>query len=155
MALRPAAPLPAWEYESYTLFNLSNEYIGTFVSGATMANFVGLAQARQWVAHQYGIDTSFDDLYDIPPIQILSGALHSSIFKATSMLGLGRKSINIIPCQENREAIDIERLTEFLERNKSAPCIVVANAGTVNTVDFDVSVAILVVLLLVPLFIEN
>ncbi|MFC4778284.1 pyridoxal phosphate-dependent decarboxylase family protein [Paenibacillus sp. GCM10023252] len=124
------------------LFNLSNDYSGAFVSGATMANFVGLAQARQWVAHQFGINTSIEGLYNMPPIQILSGAPHSSIFKATSMLGIGRKAINLIPCQENREAIDIERLTEFLEQNKSAPCIVVANAGTVNTVDFDDLVAI-------------
>nr|MBC9204751.1 aspartate aminotransferase family protein [Paenibacillus sp. PL91] len=58
------------------------------------------------------------------------------------MLGIGRKTIHLIPCQENREAIDIERLTEFLVQNKSAPCIVVANAGTVNTVDFDDLVAI-------------
>lgn len=124
------------------LFNLSHDYSGTFVSGATMANFVGLAQARQWVAHQYGKDPSMDGLYDIPPIKILSGAPHSSIFKATSMLGVGRKSINLIPCRENREAIDIEKLAEFLVQNKGEPCIVVANAGTVNTVDFDDLVAI-------------
>ncbi|MFJ6207926.1 pyridoxal phosphate-dependent decarboxylase family protein [Lysinibacillus sp. NPDC092081] len=124
------------------LFYLSNEYSGTFVSGATMANFVGLAQARQWIAHHYGKDTSIEGLYDIPPIKILSGAPHSSVFKATSMLGIGRKSINLIPCKEDREAIDIEKLIEFLEQNKSEPCIVVANAGTVNTVDYDDMVAI-------------
>lgn len=119
------------------LFNLSNDYSGTFVSGATMANFVGLAQARQWVAYQYGINPSMEGLYGMPPITILSGAPHSSIFKATAMLGIGRKSIHLIPCQENREAIDIETLTEFLAQNNGEPCIVVANAGTVNTVDFD------------------
>ncbi|MEK4027276.1 pyridoxal-dependent decarboxylase [Pseudobacillus sp. FSL P4-0506] len=119
------------------LFHLSHEYSGTFLSGATMANFAGLAQARQWIAHHYGKDTSMEGLYDIPPVKILSGAPHSSVFKATSMLGIGRKSIHLIPCQENREAINIEKLTEFLEQHKSEPCIVVANAGTVNTVDYD------------------
>lgn len=134
------------EYETIDmlkeLFNLSNDYSGTFVSGATMANFVGLAQARQWIAHHYGKDISIEGLYDIPPIKILSGAPHSSIFKATSMLGIGRNSINRIPCLENREAIDIQKLDEYLAQHKSEPCIVVANAGTVNTVDYDDLVAI-------------
>ncbi|KMY52640.1 amino acid decarboxylase [Bacillus sp. FJAT-27231] len=119
------------------LLHLSHDYSGTFVSGATMANFVGLAQARQWIAHHYGKDISMEGLYDIPSIKILSGAPHSSVFKAASMLGIGRKSIHSIPCQENREAIDIEKLKEFLEQQKSEPCIVVANVGTVNTVDYD------------------
>ena len=134
------------EYETIDmlkeLFNLNNNYSGTFVSGATMANFVGLAQARQWIAHHYGKDASIEGLYDIPPIKILSGTPHSSIYKATSMLGIGRKSINLLPSQENREAIDIEKLKESLEQNKSEPCIIVADAGTVNTVDYDDFIAI-------------
>ena len=136
----------AVEYETIDmlkeLFHLSDDYSGTFVSGATMANFVGLAQARQWIAHHYGINTSIDGLYGLPPIKILSGTPHSSIFKAVSMLGIGKKSINLIPCQKNREAIDVNKLQGFLEQNKHEPCIVVANAGTVNTVDYDDLVAI-------------
>ncbi|MGE7694158.1 pyridoxal phosphate-dependent decarboxylase family protein [Lysinibacillus sp. NPDC094177] len=124
------------------LFLLSNDYSGTFVSGATMANFVGLAQAREWISQHYGKSTSIDGLYDIPQIKIVSGTPHSSIFKATAMLGIGRKSIHQIPCQENREAIDITKLQEYLELHKNEPCIIVVNAGTVNTVDFDDLVAI-------------
>jgi glutamate/tyrosine decarboxylase-like PLP-dependent enzyme len=119
------------------LFHLPKEFSGAFVSGATMANFVGLAQARQWVAHQHGIDISQHGLYNIPNIKVVSGTPHSSIYKALSMLGMGRQSVNLIPCLPNREAVDIEKLREFLEDNKGMPCIIVANAGTVNTVDFD------------------
>ena len=36
------------------LFSLKQAYTGSFVSGATMANFVGLAQGRQWIGKQYG-----------------------------------------------------------------------------------------------------
>lgn len=119
------------------LLLLSDDYRGTFVSGATMANFVGLAQAREWIAQYYGKNTALDGLYGIPPIKIVSGTPHSSIIKATSMLGMGRNSIHTMLCLEQREAIDITKLQQFLEENLHEPCIVVANAGTVNTVDFD------------------
>jgi glutamate/tyrosine decarboxylase-like PLP-dependent enzyme len=119
------------------LFQLSSEFSGTFVSGATMANFVGLALGRQWVAHQLGIDVSQKGLFALPKIHIASGAPHSSIYKALSMLGMGRESVDLISCLSERESIDVEMLRQFLEECKGEPCIVVANAGTVNTVDFD------------------
>ncbi|MCI0751492.1 MAG: pyridoxal-dependent decarboxylase [Flammeovirgaceae bacterium] len=116
------------------LFGLDDAYFGSFVTGATMANFVGLAQARHWVGEQYGVDFSNEGL--IRPVKILSGTPHSSIIKSLSMLGVGRKSMIKVPTLPDREAVDLEEL----ERNlweASAPLIVVANAGTVNTVDFD------------------
>lgn len=119
------------------LFHLPDEYSGAFVSGATMANFVGLALARQWVAHQHGINISQQGLYSLPRMNVVGGSLHSSIYKALSMLGMGRESVQTIPLLSDREAIDISKLREFLRKNQGEPCIVVANAGTVNTVDFD------------------
>jgi glutamate/tyrosine decarboxylase-like PLP-dependent enzyme len=118
------------------LFKLSDVHSGTFVSGATMSNFVGLAIARQWIARQLGIDVSRDGLYALPPIKILSGFPHSCIFKALSMLGMGKNNLQIVPCLPQREAIDLNELRQCLN-NRQQPCIVVANAGTVNTVDFD------------------
>lgn len=53
------------------------------------------------------------------------------------MLGMGRDNMNYIPAIEGREAINIEALENYLKQRKGEPCIVVANAGTVNTVDFD------------------
>ena len=53
------------------------------------------------------------------------------------MLGMGRGAITSIPCIPNREAIDISILEEHLRNLNGKPSIVVANAGTVNTVDFD------------------
>lgn len=119
------------------LFHLPDTYSGAFVSGATMANFVGLALARQWVAHQRGINISQQGLYGLPRIKVIGGSLHSSIFKALSMLGMGRESVQTIPCLPDREAIDVSKLRDYLRANQDEPCIVVANAGTVNTVDFD------------------
>ncbi|MEH7355141.1 pyridoxal-dependent decarboxylase [Neobacillus drentensis] len=119
------------------LFSLSKDYSGTFVSGATMANFIGLAQARQWAAHHYKVDVSQQGLFKLPPIKVLGGAIHSSVYKALAMLGMGRECVQPIDLQLNREAIETSVLRSYLEENKNEPCIVIANAGTVNTVDFD------------------
>lgn len=120
------------------LFDLPAEFHGTFVSGATMSNFAGLALGREWVAAHYGKSIREDGLQSIPPVTVLSGEAHSSIFKALSMLGLGRNSLKAVPKSENnREAVDIGALEESLRQLNGAPGIVVANAGTVNTVDFD------------------
>ena len=53
------------------------------------------------------------------------------------MLGMGRSSLQSLPLQAGREAIDLDALRQSLAAQKGRPCIVVANAGTVNSVDFD------------------
>jgi glutamate/tyrosine decarboxylase-like PLP-dependent enzyme len=119
------------------LFGLPQAYSGAFVTGATMANFVGLAIGRQWVANELGFDIAQNGMYSLPPIKIISAAPHSSILKSLSMLGMGRDNMHYIPSINGREAIDIEALENYLKQNNGTPCIVVASAGTVNTVDFD------------------
>ncbi|MBL7859369.1 MAG: aspartate aminotransferase family protein [Cyclobacteriaceae bacterium] len=120
----------------HQLFGLDQEFFGSFVTGATIANMVGLAIGRQWIGEQHHIDISNEGLTHCPPIKIISASPHSSVLKSLSMLGLGRKSVITIPTLPDREAIDILELENYLRTNPE-PCIVVANAGTVNTVDFD------------------
>lgn len=120
------------------LFGLPASFSGTFVTGATMSNFAGLAIAREWIGRQHGKSVSQDGLHAIPPVKILSAEAHASSFKSLGMLGLGRNSLKVIPkLPENREAVDIVELRKALEEMNGEPCIVIANAGTVNTVDFD------------------
>jgi glutamate/tyrosine decarboxylase-like PLP-dependent enzyme len=52
------------------------------------------------------------------------------------MLGIGRKSMITINTLPDREALDIKALEDKLSEINE-PVIIVANAGTVNTVDFD------------------
>ena len=122
------------------LFGLDEAYFGAFVSGATISNFTNLALARQWVGLQQGKDFSNDGLTGVEPLKVLSGTPHSSIFKSLSMLGVGRKSVIRVATLPEREAVDIDALEKQLKQ-QTGPVIVVANAGTVNTVDFDDLVA--------------
>jgi glutamate/tyrosine decarboxylase-like PLP-dependent enzyme len=122
------------------LFGLDESYFGSFITGATISNFVNLALARQWVGEQQGKDFSQEGV-DPSSIKILSGTPHASIIKSLSMLGIGRNAILRIPTLADREAINIELLEDALWE-AGQPVIVVANAGTVNTVDFDNLLAI-------------
>lgn len=117
------------------LFGLPDAFTGAFVTGATMSNVTGLAIARQWVGKQQGYNVAQNGLRE--PITILSGTPHSSVYKALAMLGLGRDSLQRVACLKNREAIDVHALESALVALDGAPCVVVANAGTVNSVDFD------------------
>jgi glutamate/tyrosine decarboxylase-like PLP-dependent enzyme len=118
------------------LFGLEEAYFGSFVTGATMSNFVGLALGRQWIGELAGIDFSNDGLSDKAPVKVVSATPHSSIMKAMSMLGIGRKSLLKVETLPDREAADLSSLEAVLKSTRH-PVIVVANAGTVNTVDFD------------------
>lgn len=119
------------------LFGLPESFSGVFVTGATVSNFVGLAIGRQWLGRQHQRDVAADGLVGLPPIKILSGTPHSSIFKALAMLGLGRHNLERLPTLPEREAVDVTALRRRLAELQGEPCLVVANAGTVNTVDFD------------------
>jgi glutamate/tyrosine decarboxylase-like PLP-dependent enzyme len=116
------------------LFGLGSELHGAFVTGATMSNLVGLAVAREWLGEQLGISVSDDGVHALGPISVLSAAPHSSVYKALSMLGIGRKQVRHVPTLPGREAVDVGALAAALD---GRPAIVVANAGTVNSVDFD------------------
>ena len=119
------------------LFGIDESYFGSFVTGATVSNFVSLAIARQWVGEQQGIDISNEGLQASPFLKVVSSNAHSSIIKSLSMLGMGRNALIRINTQPDREAIDLSELENYLQPNQSKPLIIVANAGTVNTVDFD------------------
>ncbi|HYG02246.1 MAG TPA: pyridoxal-dependent decarboxylase [Chryseosolibacter sp.] len=117
------------------MFGLDAAYFGTFVTGATMSNFVSLAQARQWIGEQHGMDFSEDGIRN-EELRVISATPHSSILKSLSMLGIGRKALMKVATLPGREAIDMQSLEKMLAE-ATRPVIVVANVGTVNTVDFD------------------
>ena len=119
------------------LFNISSEFKGTLVSGATVSNLVNLAIARQWVGEQMGFDIAKNGIANIECFRIYSATPHSSISKSLSVIGLGRGNLHIIETTNGRESIDIDHLENELQKNNNYPSIVISNAGTVNTGDFD------------------
>ena len=118
------------------LFLLPASMRGWFVTGATMANVVGLATARQWLGEQRGVDVSDAGAAALPALRILSGAPHSSTVKAAAMLGIGRRAVQSIATEPGTERVDVRALSAAL-RESDAPTIIVANSGTVTTTAFD------------------
>ncbi|MDQ2935712.1 MAG: pyridoxal-dependent decarboxylase [Chloroflexota bacterium] len=118
------------------LFELPEEFGGVLTSGATMANFVGLAAARNWWAEQRDVDVEDAGLGALPTPAILSsGYIHPSAVQAIGMLGLGRGNIERLT-RDSVGRLDLGALEQRL-RELDGPAIVVANAGEVNAGDFD------------------
>jgi glutamate/tyrosine decarboxylase-like PLP-dependent enzyme len=108
------------------LFELPASWGGVLTTGATMANFVGLAAGRRWWAQQHGVDVDERGLAGLPAVPVYStDAIHVSARKALAMLGLGRESVQVV---------DLEGLERGLA---DGPAIVVGNAGEVNDGRFD------------------
>lgn len=124
----------AWLRE---LFGLGEAHDGAFVTGATVSNTVGLAVAREWLGERLGVDVSREGVAALGPVEVLSGSPHSSVAKALSVLGIGRDRLRQVPVLDGREAVDVQALEAALAALDGRPAVVVANAGTVNTVDFD------------------
>jgi len=118
------------------LFNLPKDFIGGFVTGATVSNFTSLGVARQWIGKQYNKDFAKDGISE--PIKVFAATPHSSAVKSLSMLGMGSNNFTRIKVVEgNREAIDMEDLEQHIHQLNGQPFILIASGGTVNTVDFD------------------
>jgi glutamate/tyrosine decarboxylase-like PLP-dependent enzyme len=118
------------------LLELPPETAGWFVSGATMANVVGLATGRQWLGERRGVDVAEEGAAALPGLRILSGTPHSSTVKAAAILGMGRRAIVPVATLAGTEQIDVTALESALVGNDQ-PTIIVANAGTVTTTAFD------------------
>lgn len=84
------------------LLDLPREASVGFVTGATMANFTGLAAARGEVLRRVGWDVEADGLFGAPPITVLIGEeAHSTVFAALKYLGLGTQRVVKVAVNRN------------------------------------------------------
>ena len=119
------------------LFELPDQLTGIMTTGATMANYVCMAGARQWWGEQHGVDVSELGMQGMPQVPVLtSGYVHASSLKVASMLGIGRSAIQ----RYSRDAagrLDLSAMEQTLQSLNGKPAILIANAGEVNMGDFD------------------
>ncbi|GAA0409430.1 aspartate aminotransferase family protein [Microbispora corallina] len=109
---------------------------GLLTSGASMATVVALAAARQRAARLDGWDVREDGLYGRRPMTVyMSAEGHGCLRKAVELLGLGRRSLRVVPVDAGFR-MDVAALREAVARDIQAgalPLCVAASAGTVNT----------------------
>ena len=111
------------------LYDLPGDWGGVLTTGATMANFVGLAAARRWWAERHGVDIDERGFAGLPEVSVFSTPyIHASAHKALAMLGIGRASPQVG---------SVDWIEQALAALRGAPAILIGNAGDVNTGDFD------------------
>lgn len=119
------------------LFGLPASMSGIMVTGATMANFVCLASARQWWGEQLGFDVSETGVAGKPQMPVLtSGFVHASTLKVLALQGIGRGNVQQF-CKDAFGRLDIDAMAQALEELDGAPTVMIINAGEVNSGEFD------------------
>ncbi|NNF08029.1 MAG: aspartate aminotransferase family protein [Candidatus Eisenbacteria bacterium] len=119
------------------LFGLDASMSGITTTGATMANFVGLASARQWWAEQHKVDVAQEGFANLPPTPVFSsGYVHAAAVKCLGMLGIGRQSVKRFAA-DSTGRVDLGALEQELRKLDGQPGLLLANAGEVNAGDFD------------------
>ena len=107
-----------------------------FVTGATIANFVGLAAARNEVLRRVGWDAEAKGLQGAPRVRVLIGAdAHTTVYASLRFLGFGSETAEPIATDEQGR-IKPEALARALAQGEG-PAIVIGQAGQINTGAFD------------------
>ena len=118
------------------LLDLPRESSVGFVTGATVANFVCLASARDEVLRRAGWNSDADGLFGAPAINVIIGDdAHTTVFSALQFLGLGHdRVIRVKPDDQGRMLVPAfaDAITGV-----RGPTIVIAQAGQINTGAFD------------------
>ena len=141
-ALRVMSPVAAaledvalgWVCEA---LGLPLECGGSIVTGATMANFTGLAAARHALLERCGWDVENDGVFGAPRLTVVVGdQVHASLLKALGLLGLGRRRVIRVPA-DDQGRMRADCMPALDDRT-----IVCIQAGNVNSGAFDPAAAI-------------
>lgn len=113
-------------------FGFPDRASGLFVTGTSMANFLGLIVARNAALGQ---DVRTKGLAGAPQLcAYASSGVHGCITRAMQMSGIGSDFLRLVPCDE-AGAMRIDMLTGLIERDKAnglKPFLVVGTAGSVD-----------------------
>lgn len=107
-----------------------------YVTGAQMANFVGLSVAGNAVLTEHGWDVDEKGLQNAPHLSVICGeCCHGTIKSAIRLMGLGTDNIVTIPA-DTEGRMQVDALHHVL-RHHTGPSILCLQAGNVNTGAFD------------------
>ena len=102
------------------------------VSGTSMATLCGLAAGRNALLRKQGWEVNRQGMVGAPRLRvILSEQAHGTVNKALALLGFGLDGAERIPFRADG-SMDVGRLPELDDH-----CLVIAQAGNVNTGVFD------------------
>lgn len=139
-AARVEAQLLDW---MKSLMGFPADASGVVTSGGSVANLVALTVARDAGAgtgvYDGGIDPAAGRL-----ALYASSEVHSSVFKAAKILGLGRDAVRLVGVDGDFR-IRVDELRPAIERDRRAgmkPFAIVGTAGTINTGAVDDLVAL-------------
>jgi aromatic-L-amino-acid/L-tryptophan decarboxylase len=117
-----------------TMLGFPQDASGLVVSGASMANLVGLAVARNAQANfdvrKQGMSGATEQL-----VFYSSSEVHSCHQKAAELMGLGSQALRKVAVNDRYE-LDSDALQQAIQQDRERglkPFCVVANAGTINT----------------------
>ena len=104
------------------------------VTGATMANFVGLAAARHALLARHDWDVERRGLFGAPELRVVLGEdAHSTVFAALQYLGLGSERVVRVASDRNG-AMDPAALATALDDGAAGtPTLVIAQAGQIHS----------------------
>ncbi|MEW5826397.1 MAG: aminotransferase class V-fold PLP-dependent enzyme [Candidatus Bipolaricaulota bacterium] len=114
------------------LLDLPEETAAGLVSGTSAALLCGLAAARSELLSRQGWDVNARGLFGAPLLRVIVGdQAHATVLKALALLGLGRERVERVAV-DAQGRIDAAGLPKLDDR-----CLVVAQAGNVNSGSFD------------------
>ncbi|WP_276120091.1 pyridoxal phosphate-dependent decarboxylase family protein [Pararhizobium qamdonense] len=118
------------------LLDLPRESSVGFVTGATGANFTCLAAARSSLLRGVGWDVDALGLFGAPPITVIIGDdAHTTVFSSLQYLGLGHE--RVVRIATDRDGRMKPHDFELALQNVESPCLVILQAGQINTGAFD------------------
>ncbi|UFZ07063.1 aminotransferase class V-fold PLP-dependent enzyme [Bradyrhizobium ontarionense] len=118
------------------LFGLPNTASFAFVTGTQMAHVTCLGAARHRLLARAGWDVEDSGLFGAPAIRVLtSSERHGSVERALRVLGLGRRSVRSLPCNDDGQLAP-STLAHALA-DSTQPTIVILQAGDLNIGAFD------------------
>src|ERR1035437_4016732 len=98
---------------------------GVYSSGGSVANLVARGAARQWALEQRGIDSAAEGLGATRTAIYASAESHHTILRSAGVLGLGRRSVRLIPSDE-QQRLNPVALARALEDDESQDVVPLA-----------------------------